>query len=150
MLFDCHSKILHKHCLQFLLGVKMAPRETENNAYAKFEVTNKENYGMLWYFRSGQLHRPRVDFPDTVSVFLQGCNLNWAKTLKVCFPFLHYLLKAENLQLVLLVHHHWPAKGRTPRTPPPTRLMPRHAKAWKFKRPVSQNEQTFWTENLFV
>ena len=36
MLFVCHPKILHKHCLQFLLGVKMAPRETENNAYAKF------------------------------------------------------------------------------------------------------------------
>ena len=28
----------------------MAPRETENNAYAKFGVTNKEYYGMLWYF----------------------------------------------------------------------------------------------------
>ena len=28
----------------------MAPRETENNAYAKFEVTNKEHYGMLCYF----------------------------------------------------------------------------------------------------
>ena len=27
----------------------MAPRETENNAYAKFGVTNKEHYGMLWY-----------------------------------------------------------------------------------------------------
>ena len=36
MFFVCHHKILHKHCLQFLLGVKMAPRETENNAYAKF------------------------------------------------------------------------------------------------------------------
>ena len=36
MLFVCHPKILHEHCLQFLLGVKMAPRETENNAYAKF------------------------------------------------------------------------------------------------------------------
>ena len=36
MLFVCDPKILHKHCLQFLLGVKMAPRETENNAYAKF------------------------------------------------------------------------------------------------------------------
>ena len=28
----------------------MAPRETENNAYANFGVTNKEHYGMLWYF----------------------------------------------------------------------------------------------------
>ena len=36
MLFVCLPKILHKHCLHFLLGVKMASRETENNAYAKF------------------------------------------------------------------------------------------------------------------
>ena len=50
MFFVCHPNILHKHCLQFLLGVKMAPRETENNAYAKFWVTNKEHYGVLWYF----------------------------------------------------------------------------------------------------
>jgi len=35
MLFVCHPKILHKRRLQFLVGVKMAPRETENNAYAK-------------------------------------------------------------------------------------------------------------------
>ena len=26
----------------------MAPRETENNAYANFGVTNKEHYGMLF------------------------------------------------------------------------------------------------------
>ena len=36
----------------------MAPRETENNAYAKFGVTNKEHYGMLWYIWSGRsIHR---------------------------------------------------------------------------------------------
>ena len=29
----------------------MAPRDTENNTYAKFfRVTKKEHYGMLWYF----------------------------------------------------------------------------------------------------
>ena len=50
MLFVCHPTILHKHSLQFLLVVKMAPRETENNAYAKFWDDNKEHYGMLWYF----------------------------------------------------------------------------------------------------
>ena len=50
MLFVCHPKILHKHCLHFLLGVKMAPRETENKAYAKFWGENKYHYGMLWYF----------------------------------------------------------------------------------------------------
>ena len=42
----CHPIILHKLCLQFLLGVKMAPRETENNAYAKFWAHNQR---ALWY-----------------------------------------------------------------------------------------------------
>ena len=46
MFFVCHPKILHKHCLQFLLGVKMAPRETENNAYAKFWGDKQRT---LWY-----------------------------------------------------------------------------------------------------
>ena len=36
MLFACHPKILHKHCLQFLLGVEMVQWETENNTSAKF------------------------------------------------------------------------------------------------------------------
>ena len=46
MLFVFHHKILHKHCLQFLLGVKMAPRETENNAYAKFGGVKQR---ALWF-----------------------------------------------------------------------------------------------------
>ena len=46
MLFVCHPKILHKHCFQFLLGVKMAPRDTENNAYAKFWGDKQR---ALWY-----------------------------------------------------------------------------------------------------
>ena len=37
---------MHKHCLQFRLGVKMAPRETENNAYAKFWSDQQR---VLWY-----------------------------------------------------------------------------------------------------
>ena len=57
MLFVCPPppKMLHKQNLQFLLGVKMAPRE--NNAYAKF-LGNKQR--ALWYvmvfFWSGHLH----------------------------------------------------------------------------------------------
>ena len=46
MLFVCQPKILHKHCFQFLLGVKMAPRETENNCYAKFWGDKQR---ALWY-----------------------------------------------------------------------------------------------------
>ena len=57
MLYVCHPQILHNHCLQFLLGVKMAPRETEDNHYAKFWVTNKEYYGMLWYFLEWSINK---------------------------------------------------------------------------------------------
>ena len=46
MFFVCHPKILHQHCLQFLSGVKMAPRETEDNAYAKFWGHKQRT---LWY-----------------------------------------------------------------------------------------------------
>ena len=28
--------ILHNHCFSFLFGITVVPRETENNAYAKF------------------------------------------------------------------------------------------------------------------
>ena len=35
----------------------MAPRETENNGYAKFGVTNQEHYGMLWYFLESSIGR---------------------------------------------------------------------------------------------
>ena len=53
MLSVCHPKILHKHCFQFLLGVKMAPWETENNAYAKFWGDKQRALWhpfLLWYF----------------------------------------------------------------------------------------------------
>ena len=39
-------KILYTHCFQFLLGVKMSPRENENNAYANFWGDNER---ALWY-----------------------------------------------------------------------------------------------------
>ena len=57
MLFVCHPEMLHKHCLQFLLGVKMAPRETENNAYAKYWGDKQRT---LWYVMvfSGVVNRP--------------------------------------------------------------------------------------------
>ena len=46
MLFVCHPNILHNHFLQFLLGDKMAPRGTENNAYGKFSGDKQRT---LWY-----------------------------------------------------------------------------------------------------
>ena len=44
------SKILHKHCFHFPLGLTMVPRENKNNSYVKFWRTNKEYYGI---FESG-------------------------------------------------------------------------------------------------
>ena len=47
MLFVCRPKLLQKrHCPQFLLGVKMAPRDTENNAFAKIWGDKQK---ALWY-----------------------------------------------------------------------------------------------------
>ena len=43
----------------------MAPRETENNAFTKLGVKNKEHYGMLWYF----LERSIVSFQKEESDF---------------------------------------------------------------------------------
>ena len=42
------SKIAHKHCFQFLLGltILLVPRENDN-AYAKFWRGNKVHYGIL-------------------------------------------------------------------------------------------------------
>ena len=50
MLFVCHPKIFHKHCLQSLLGVKMAQEKLKTMLLQNFGVTDKEHYGMLWYF----------------------------------------------------------------------------------------------------
>ena len=50
MLFLCHPKILHKHCLQFLLGVKMVQEKLETMLMQNFGVTKKRHHGMLWYF----------------------------------------------------------------------------------------------------
>ena len=75
----CHPKILHKHCLKFLLGVKMAPRETENNAYAKFWGDKKEHYGMLLYFLEWSI--PWVSFP--------GCG--WGSKLILLFDLKRHL-----------------------------------------------------------
>ena len=47
MLFLCHPKILHRHCFcEFLLGTFYLPRETEDNAFAKFWG---EKQRALWY-----------------------------------------------------------------------------------------------------
>ena len=76
MLFFFHLKILHKHCLQFLLGVKMAPRETENNAYAKFWGDKQR---VLWYVMvfSGVVNRLLA--PERVTFNWKNVTANQSK-----------------------------------------------------------------------
>ena len=50
MFFVRHPQILHKHCLQFLLGVKWPQEKLKTMLMQNLGVTNKEHYGMLWYF----------------------------------------------------------------------------------------------------
>ena len=63
ILFDCPSKILHKHCFPFLLGPLQVPGENKNNGYAKVW---KDKQRVLWYFlywlvlNAGILGNPRV------------------------------------------------------------------------------------------
>ena len=69
MLFVCHPIILNKLCLQFPLGVKMASRETENNAYAKFWADKQR---ALWYVMvfTGAVNcnqEPKVPYMQQVS-----------------------------------------------------------------------------------
>ena len=43
--------ILHKDCLQFLLGLTMVPRENKNNAYAKFcilSIVSSFSWDLQW------------------------------------------------------------------------------------------------------
>ena len=42
----CLPKLLHNHCLQFLLGHENVPREVENNAYADLWGVKEVYYGI--------------------------------------------------------------------------------------------------------
>ena len=64
MLFVYHPKILNKHRLQFLLGVKMAPKVSANNAMQTKSIM--ECYGI---FCGGQLFRPNLNSGYLISIF---------------------------------------------------------------------------------
>ena len=82
MLFVCHPKILHKQCFQFLLGVKMAPREAENNV---MQNVGGDKQRALWYVMvlncRGQLKNAfalacrRLLFPSLHRIFLSSLKL---------------------------------------------------------------------------
>ena len=55
MFFVRHPQILHKHCFQFLLGVKWPQEKLKTMLMQNLGVTNKYHYGMLWYFLEGSI-----------------------------------------------------------------------------------------------
>ena len=54
MFFVCHPRILHRHCFSFSRGHFNSQEKLKTMLMQNFGVTNKEHYGMLWYFWSGQ------------------------------------------------------------------------------------------------
>ena len=67
------TKILHKHCLYFLLRLTMIPKQTGNSIYAKFWM-NKQR--VLWYF----LYWLIVKL-FTIIFFVLGCT-PWSRSSK--------------------------------------------------------------------
>ena len=66
MHFSCAPQILHNLGFSFLLGITVAPREIENNTYAKFLRANKVHYGRcasgVWPRKEGLngVTRPKI------------------------------------------------------------------------------------------
>ena len=46
----CHPKILHKHYFSFSWELKWPQEKLKTMVMQNFGLTNKEHYGMLWYF----------------------------------------------------------------------------------------------------
>ena len=95
MLFVFRSKILHNHCLQFLLGVNMASRETENNAYAKFWGDKQR---ALWYvmvFQEWSIGR-NCSFSfvqDTYAKIIQDLLHTWSKSRSAVWAVTNFSFK---------------------------------------------------------
>ena len=86
MLFVCYPQIFHKNCLQFLLGVKMAPRDTENNTYAKFWGDKQRALWSVMVF-SGVVNSPYLHKKKKTNWMFLVVVLKWrhrALALTVC------------------------------------------------------------------
>ena len=67
----------------------MAPRETENNAYAKFSVTIKAHYGMLWYFLEWTIQHGEGSLYQQHDTLKNSCYVNGVVRPRI--TALHYL-----------------------------------------------------------
>ena len=111
MLFVCRPKILHKHCLQFLVGVKMALRETENNTYANFWGDKQR---ALWYVMgfSGVVNcvrgtRTQLLLSVGCSVhYWVFCAINKRGFFEIAFVFTHICLALRRLLTFCLTLTH--------------------------------------------
>ena len=94
MLFDCHPNILRKYFLQFLLGVKMTPREAENSAYAKFWG---DKQGALWHV---------VVFSAVVSwVIYIGMRVVWTEGRSVWWAYGHVITKNFSDKWIMAIRY---------------------------------------------
>ena len=102
-------QILHKHCFQFLLGIRIILRENKNNAYAKFGGTNKEHYSI---FRSGLysdimrftvLHNRHHKVSRSVPFFMQHKTVTILLTIRVRGHFVISITKNHESHYVTVL-----------------------------------------------
>ena len=82
----------------------MAPRETENNAYAKFWGDKKEHYGMLWYFLKWSIdYKHKIYDRDLFSFYFLYCSMQKSIPRSACFFFSPCNFAFKNTQINLPV-----------------------------------------------
>ena len=86
------TKLLHNHCLQFLLGHENAPREVENNAYADFWVVKEVYYGICASI--SQAKRSKLIGRFLVGILQYG-PLPWKQSISVLIFFLFREVQVE-------------------------------------------------------
>ena len=74
------SKILLNHCIKFLPGITVIPREMEDKGYAKFWGVNKVYYGLR---KNGEYEKV-LHLHHQIKLFKNLTSVNWDLT----YPYL--------------------------------------------------------------
>ena len=101
MLFDCHPKISHKHCFQFLWSHFNSQEKLTTILMQNLGVTNKEHYGMLWYFLEWSIRCVSFVLQWPYSVF---CDLiTRAESMEACKQSVCFSMVAHVVSMFIMV-----------------------------------------------
>ena len=99
-----------------------------------------------WSPFQGHQYGRRIPTATSVFEYSYQCVNSWLEELikrKVIFILRQGMFRQQNLPKSVMFLTHITALLAVSK-------MPRHAKAWNFKRPLLQNEEPFGTKNLFI